>query len=131
MPKMLLVVDRKDGCDCDFINDLDLGTFEFVRFGARNMIQCSHGSTVREATAADCAIHLPPGWTRQTVVELLTRMAYLAGDDPDGDGVSRLDNSRTEAERNVLTGCNQWLDTLADEESEEGESDAEDHPRSS
>ena len=53
MSKTLLVVDRKDGCDCDLGDFPDEGGVQFYRVGARRLLPCPHGSTARLATAED------------------------------------------------------------------------------
>lgn len=52
---VVLIVERKKGCDCDQIDTFDgyrLGYWKFGPVGGA-FITCPHGSTVRAATLAD------------------------------------------------------------------------------
>lgn len=60
---MLLMVDRKEGCDCDHVRlhdlvvtEVETGDLEFNQGGYD--AECEHGSTVRLATAED----IPDEW---------------------------------------------------------------------
>ena len=46
MSETLLLVDRKDGCDCDLGDFPDEGGIQFYRTGGRGLLPCPHASTI-------------------------------------------------------------------------------------